>query len=66
VFATVRAPGDYILDGGWDDSAGCRDGIGWSHHIPAADGTLHVGGSPDGWNAVLRRVMAFPVSPGAP
>ena len=56
VFARNSAPGDFVLDAGGDDSAGCVEGWGQGlHFMPTAEGTVVLSASDLG-DVVLHRV----------
>jgi hypothetical protein len=67
VFATTGARnGDFILDAGEDDRAGCD--VGWGqglHFVPTADGTAKLW-TADGLNVILHRVGPAPTPSAAP
>ena len=67
VFSTVGARnGDFILDAGEDDTAGCDERWGQGlHFVPTADGTAKLW-TADGFNAILHRVGLAPTPSAAP
>ena len=67
VFGTVGASnGDFVLDAGEDDRAGCREGWGQGlHFVPTADGTARLWAA-DGFNVILHRVESAPTPTAAP
>jgi hypothetical protein len=67
VFGTVDARnGDFVLDAGQDDIAGCDERWGQGlHFVPTADGTAKLW-TADGLNVILYRVESFPTRSAAP
>jgi hypothetical protein len=67
VFGTVDARhGDFVLDAGEDDRAGCDERWGQGlHFVPAPDGTAKLW-TADGLNVILHRVESFPTRSAAP
>jgi hypothetical protein len=66
VFHRNSAPGDFILNAGGDDTAGCDEGWGTGlHFVPTAEGTVRLY-TRDGTNVILHRVGPAPTPSAAP